>query len=462
MSEALAGAKRFKDSFWTGAKDWAKSLKHPILDVIAFGLAVRFLVMLLAMVYDSDYWAVVVRNLEAGEGLYDMEGYYYTPVWGYILALVAAFQDSVLSLGDSATRVAEMIYIEGSGHQTTATVTSLVFNFTTKLPLVLSDALLAYLVYRIVKRTGGSEQRAVYGFALTFLCPVIIGASGIIGMPDSISALFMMLCLVLALEDRPFVAGMCFAMAFSTKFFPVFLLFPLIAYVYVKHGDRRRGLEDIVKAAIGAVLVLIVIFLPDILSGDLDRCFQFISDRASSSSGDGFSLIGIVRIVVYVLVIIASVFAARAVYLHGQEGLDRYFLEMCLAVEALCLIYPPTTQYIVVLVPLLAWRIAVGKGEFSICWKLLAVGATLVFCVSIPTDLLPLAVSVGFPEVSSLSTFFDVWNAGIGVFNIWNILFVVGSVIQYLGIVAVLLLMYGDRYLPGLMKHFDRGETDGA
>ncbi|MGI6009121.1 MAG: hypothetical protein ACOX8X_03240, partial [Methanomethylophilus sp.] len=65
MSEALAGAKRFKDSFWTGAKDWAKSLKHPILDVIAFGLAVRFLVMLLAMVYDSDYWAVVVRNLEA-------------------------------------------------------------------------------------------------------------------------------------------------------------------------------------------------------------------------------------------------------------------------------------------------------------------------------------------------------------------------------------------------------------
>ena len=101
-------------------------IRHPLAAIVIAGLAIHLLIMLLAMVYDSDYWAIVIRNINAGEGLYGMEGYYYTPVWGYILGLVSAFQNACLSLGDSAVRVFDVIYFEASGHQTSATVTSLV------------------------------------------------------------------------------------------------------------------------------------------------------------------------------------------------------------------------------------------------------------------------------------------------------------------------------------------------
>ena len=115
-------------------------IRHPLAAIVIAGLAIHLLIMLLAMVYDSDYWAIVIRNINAGEGLYGMEGYYYTPVWGYILGLVSAFQNAFLSLGDSAVRVFDVIYFEASGHQTSATVTSHHFFSNAKAMVPLSSA----------------------------------------------------------------------------------------------------------------------------------------------------------------------------------------------------------------------------------------------------------------------------------------------------------------------------------
>ncbi len=432
--------------YFVKIRRYAGSIRHPLATVLAAGLAIHLLVMLLAMVYDSDYWAVVIRNINAGEGLYGMEGYYYTPVWGYMLGLVSAFQNACLSLGDSAVRVFEAIYFEASGHQTTATVTSVVFNYCTKVPLLMCDAVLAYLTYVLVYDMRRDRGKATLAFALVFLCPVIIGSTGIIGMPDTMAAMFMMFSLILLLRNRPFFAGMCFAMAALTKFFPVFLFFPMLAYLFSRNrGDLRAGCMQAAVAAAGAVAVAVAIFLPQILEGDLSASFQFITDRAGTSPvSDIFArLVGYTRIAAYLLVILASILAARFIYRSDREGLDRSLLKGSMVIMALCLLYPPATQYIVVLVPLLAYYIAAEDGVCMRSWWLLAIGAFIVFTVSLSTHLLPLAVHTGIVDLGSLMHFFDLWNAGPGVLTIWNITFVIGSVIQYSGIAVLLLTVYG-------------------
>ena len=55
------------------AMDWLMSLKHPILFLLIIGVLIRLVVMASSMVYDLDYWAVVIRNIEAGNGLYEAE-----------------------------------------------------------------------------------------------------------------------------------------------------------------------------------------------------------------------------------------------------------------------------------------------------------------------------------------------------------------------------------------------------
>lgn len=438
-------------------------IRHPLAAIVIAGLAIHLLIMLLAMVYDSDYWAIVIRNINAGEGLYGMEGYYYTPVWGYILGLVSAFQNAFLSLGDSAVRVFDVIYFEASGHQTSATVTSLVFNYCTKLPLLICDVILAYLTYVLVDELKHDRKKATLAFALVFLCPVIIGSTGIIGMPDTLAATFMMLSLLLVIKNRSLLAGMCFAMAVLTKFFPVFLFFPLVAYVLARNrDDRRKGYMQVVMAAIGAISVMAVIFLPQIMAGDLFACFQFLTDRSGTSAESTLlsKLMGYTRILAYVLVIIASVLVARSIYRTDADNLEKALLRGSMIVLALCLLYPPATQYIVVLVPLLAYYIAAENYKYIRCWKLLAIGATIVFMVSLSTHLLPLAVSTGLIEISSLEHFFDIWNSGAGVFTVWNIEFVIGSILQYAGILVVLLMAYG-RYLNRLFGGGRSGKAEG-
>ena len=407
--------------------------------------------MSLAMVYDSNYWAIVIRNINAGGGLYDYQGYYYTPVWGYILGLANAFQNLFLGLGESAVRVEDIFYFEDSEHQTTATVTYLAFNYLTKVPLLIADTVLAYLAYVLTRDFTHDSRKAATAFALVYLCPVIIGSSAVIGMPDSISAMFMMMSVMLVMRGRNFLGGACFSMAALTKFFPVFLLFPLVAYVLSRRkGDLKTGAADVAMAAAGVAAVALIIFAPQIIDGNIADAFRFISDRTGSSSGSGSSsvlsfVIGRSRIIVYLLVIAASALVARAIYRADAKDLDTALLRGSMITMALTMAYPPATQYICVVVPLLAVYAVSINRDYMLSWKLLAVGATVVMTVSLSTHLLPIAVSTGWIEVSSLAHFFDVWNAG-GTWSVWNVQFVIGSIFQYFGSFSILLFAYYGRF----------------
>jgi hypothetical protein len=430
---------------------------HPLLAVVLAGIILRLLITSLSMIYDTNYWALVIRNIDSGNGLYGLDGYFYTPVWGYLLALEEWFNDSFLNLGESAVRVSEIVYFENGDHQTTAMITSVAFGYLVKLPLALSDLILAWLCMGAVEDRTGDRKKAVRAFALVFLSATVLGSSAIIGMPDTVGAVFMMLCIRLTQKRLPVLAGICFSLSVLTKFFPFFIIFPLVGYILARDKDDvRRGMAQVALSAAGALIALAVVLAPQISDGTVGECFRFITDRMGISFGDsaGSRLAGAARVAVFIAIIAVACLVGRRAYREAvsSKDADRALYRYSLAMVSMCMLYPPATQYLVAVIPLLACCAAGGDRRLMASWKLLSIGAAVIFTVSLCTHLMPIAVWTDFLDVSSLAHWYDVWNAGPGVLSIWNAQFVIGSVIQYMGVLAALIVIFEAevrRYLGG-------------
>lgn len=428
---------------------WARIVgcRHPFLAVLLIGIAIRIAIGGLSVVYDSDYWATVIRNIEAGQGLYGMEGYYYTPAWGYILGLVSVFQDMFLNIGESAVRVVEALFVEGSGPYFTATVPSLIIIYSVKVPLFLCDFITAYVVMKLVREETGDESKSLLAFALTFLSPVLLMSSGVIAMPDTVSAMFAVLTMYCVKRDRMFIAGMTFAMAVLVKFFPAFFVFIFVGYLFAMARDRREAVRRLALAVAGSIIIAVLVFMPQVLEGNIEMCFQFLTDRIGTSGGDGLLdlLVGMTRVCTYALILLGSVYLGYRMFRAPGEDPFGTLMHHCLIVATLVLVYPPTTQYIVILVPFLAYWIAASDRRFMLHWKILAVGAVIYETASNAMLLLPLSVWTGFPDLDAVLGAFGFWYSPVlGSITLGNIQFAIGGVLQCSAILLILWTEYGD------------------
>ncbi len=416
--------------------------RHPLMLMLAVGVAVRLVLAPIALPYDVDYWALTIRNIQVGEGLYGIEGYFYTPVWGYVLALSGLFQTSFLDLGETTERVAEALFTEDiSGYRLSASVQSVAFNYMVKLPLIFFDVLLALLVFILSKRLMG-EEKALKASALTFLCPLSIGVTSFIGMPDTISALFAVLTVVLLIDRRLFLAGATFAVAVWAKFFPAFMIFCLVSYVIVRSEGRRDAMKGVAASAVGFLAMTLALFLPQILEGNLDRCFQFISDRVVVSPSGTFqdSLEAISRTAVYLAALAGSVLLSFRLHRAGKEGCDGRLAKYCFGIVLICMLYPPAPQYVVLLVPFLAIMAAQDR-RYMLPWWVLSISAVLFLTPTNADMLLPIAAWTDLLSVDAVMDVFKAFRTSIGPFTIMDIHYVAGGVLQYaaLAIAAVLL-----------------------
>ena len=57
--------------------------RHPLATLFVIALAVRLIIMpLVSHDFDIYHWALVIENIQTGDELYGLDGYYYTPTWG--------------------------------------------------------------------------------------------------------------------------------------------------------------------------------------------------------------------------------------------------------------------------------------------------------------------------------------------------------------------------------------------
>ena len=431
-------------------KDTIKS--HPLMTIFVIGLIVRLMIIPTTLVYDSNFWAIVIRNIETGSGLYDLEGYYYTPVWGYVLGLISALQSAFLNLGEMGIRVVDALPVEIPDMYLTATVTSISFLYSVKIPLLIVDLILSYLVYILVKEVTDDGKKATIAFGLTFICPSIMAATMGIAMPDGISAMFLILTILLIRHDQPFFAGMCYSISVLNKFFPAFLFFIILAYMVSRYMDDKKTMRiQLFLAILGGAVMSAVIFLPQILQGDIMSAFAFLTDRAGTDSGTSLlgSLIGYGRLILYSLVIIASLWMSYDLIKRRDDDQFHKFMVYCLATIGLCFVYPPTTQYLVLMTPFVAYFVIVESPKYIKCWLLLSIGGFLMTYASTGTTLLPLATYTNMFNVTDVVNFFNLTITEIGPVNIFMIIYFITAVIQYSGIILTLWFIYNDYFKKG-------------
>lgn len=429
------------------------SIHHPVLWILVIGLVIRLLVSTLSVVYDADYWALVIRNIETGEGLYGVEGYYYTPVWGYMLGLVSAIQTLFLDLGCDVVRVVEALFAEAVPFvYYSATVPSIAFTFTVNLPLIISDVILAFSIRYLVMDVTGDVRKSNLAFAMVFLCPLLIGATCVTGMPDTFAATFLVLTVILLRRERYLVAGMLFSLAVLTKFFPVFVIFPLVAYVLLNAADRRSATINLSLSIIGAVVMTLVMFMPQILEGTLDQCFQFLTDRTGSSvESNIFDVIaGKSRIIAYVAVIIASILCSRYMYRAGRERSEYNLMKCSFLILAMCMLYPPTPQYMISMLPFLVYWAVVEDERLRLSWKIISFGSIFFITSSNALLLLPLAVWTDLISVETVTSLLA-WFSDGGILAPGMFWMAFGGVISYLGTLSIFLIMFRDR-IPFLRR----------
>lgn len=229
-----------------------------LLWVIVVGLIARLVISpFLAHPSDVFEWFVVGQSLVNGS---TPASSYMVP-YGYsyfVFVFPAAYAYSFLShfLPTFTFSISSISPLLDPGFGVTV-VPGLLFNFLVKLPLILSDTLIALVVFTVVRERTGDYNIAVTAAAIWFLNPFVIWISSAWGMFDTIPTLLTILAFYLMIKGKPLPAGVALVVSIAMKYYSLVLIFPLFLIAW------RTGKRDAVsKFTIAGLVTGLVLFLP--------------------------------------------------------------------------------------------------------------------------------------------------------------------------------------------------------
>lgn len=476
-------------------------IEHKVATVLIAAFTINVLACLLPANFDSAYWATVVRNIRSGFGLYAVDGYFYTPVWGYMLGATDAIASIMINVGNYLTVVPQAIGIRFDPFCFTSESTAPIFNIVNRSILIAGNFILAYLVHTTVIELGYSNDAAFKAMALTLFCPILIVGSCIIGMPDVYSAVFILGTILMMLRKQFFFAGVFFAISVLTKFFPVFLIFIVLAYIMaVYRDDIRTCAKQIALSVSGALVTTIVIYIPIIMEGMFWESFRFISDRSTSVEGfitshlfmmvgaivAAVAIIGLLiharrkngvhyfncrnlvllgvlfavailgltcamkgidgvlsssRVAFYVFSVIMGFVMGIALYRNRDGDFNKRFIMMCFLMMTVCMLYPPTPQYLVIIVPFMVMVIGMGNRMCRKGYVLISIAVIVFVMICNGPLLLSLAEWTDLISVDTVMAVHNLFNVSIGGITLRHLLYLGVGIFQYIGILV--LLWYG-------------------
>ncbi len=415
---------------------------HPFVTILALALLARLVLMpLLTYDYDIYHWGLIIENIQSGNGLYDTAGYYYTPVWGYILGSMSAFMDAFLNVDVFGVRFTELFPVENlicKFH--IATATTIGFNLFIKSFLVMVDFAVALLLFKLTEERTSDRGKAMTASALWLFSLPVIYMSAIQAQFDSISAFLLLLTVYLIYKDHTFVGGMVFAISVLLKFFPAFCIIVFIGYVWAKHRDDGLAVRKVASAVIGAALMASVLVMPQVLDGTWSDALSFVTgrmDRNTNLAQAAWSYMGM-------FVMVAGMLLCGWLMIREREDIDRRFFELTMMALVLATVTALTPQYFMVFLPLLCLYIADGGRRLIRCWALITFGA---FFAAITINNMSLLLSLSeFTGLVSpgwvVSAMQWMESIGGGDFTLVSVLNCIGNIIQLAGLVFLVLIYF--------------------
>lgn len=386
-----------------------------LVAIIIIGVALRlFLGAFTTMPYDMSFWAGVMNGFNNGEGLYESEYYWYTPTWGYILALLTPIMNA-LDINIQGFIVTDLN--NGTITYVSSVITVPAFNLILKLPIMLCDFLIAILLLRIVKKRTDDDRKATFAFGLWFLCPLVLWNSAVQGQFDSLAILGMMLSVYLIMSGKYALSGAFISFATITKMFPAIIIPLLIGYVIAKSNNNKSAIRNIVLAVISGAAVAFAILLPVIISGDIANSMLFLTDRMTEQSERPFSdfflpLWGNILTLAPIIIILVLVMSGYLA-LKKDEDIDARFLLFCTISSCILFTWPnapPYSQYVLLMLPFLIITNFNGY-DLRIPYILTSVlFTTSVMILTGPGALYPLSYGTGIISPETLAAAIDSFN----------------------------------------------------
>lgn len=203
----------------------------------------------LGALYDPQQYAVYTRD--AG-----ISGYLATPTIypPFLMTLLAALGAAYRALAP------------------TFTVSDPAFLLVLRVPALLADLVTVGIVFWLVGRRC-TVRFGLLAAAVYALNPAIAYTSGWAGHFDSVYTLFLLLTFVAAVERRPGLAGVCFALAVLTKLQAgaVFLILAVAVY-------RLSGRSGFVRLTVGGAATTLAVLAPYLLLGALPDIIDSVFD----------------------------------------------------------------------------------------------------------------------------------------------------------------------------------------
>lgn len=362
---------------------------HPLLTIVVVGLVIRAtLSFFLTYTYDTSFWGTVMENIQSGNGLYELPGYYYTPVWGYMMSTLGLVMSYLLGIDVFGVQADGLVLSQAAAWEYySELVTTVEFNLVFKGLFTLIDLATSYILYLIIKERTGDLRKAAIAFGLWFLCPIVIYTACVHTMFDGIPVLIMLITVYLLMKGRYFSAGMAFCMAALTKFFPAYLIFLFVGYIICKHGCRRdECVRGVLQAAAGAAMMFLIIYIPEILNGTVVESLSFIFNRVDSigaggSSGaawDALTSAGYTIVLALQPIIIAlEIYIGYRMAKYRGPDADRAFMMYGMFSAACVFLWTPTPTYLLIIIPFMVCHIVLNDRSYRYSYLLLAVAPML-------------------------------------------------------------------------------------
>lgn len=157
-----------------------------------------------------------------------------------------------------------------------------------KLPLILGNLLLAYVVGRTVANLGGDAGARRKAELLILLNPLLIFVAALWGMFDAWMMALLLLSGLFLHERRPVLAGLAFAGATLIKVFPLFVAPIFLAYALARFPRRVDAAKFVGVCAAAFALVC----LPFLLSSPAGFWQQVVGMHLARPI-QGFALVGL-------------------------------------------------------------------------------------------------------------------------------------------------------------------------
>jgi Gpi18-like mannosyltransferase len=146
-------------------------------------------------------------------------------------------------------------------------VPDFLFNFLIKLPILVSDTLATFLLFKIVNKLTGKKGLAEKAAILWFLNPFLIWISAVWGMWDSMAAMFSLLSLYFLINKKVELSAVSLVMGVFSKLYPAMFLLPITFYFIRSNPEIKfKSLTKFYLIFVIGLMLLVLPFLSDVVN----------------------------------------------------------------------------------------------------------------------------------------------------------------------------------------------------